>query len=123
MLAVVGEVGSAMAMIGDPGLGVLKFKVLSAGICWPLDRTPVTSTLYSVFDCRFLKRTSGVRLVAATACPPATGVAVNLYWEKATPAGAVATACPVVGPHGLALVRIGPGREGMVMMSSLEAGL
>ena len=39
--------------------------------------------LTSVSDLRFLKRASGVRLVAATACPPATGVAVNLYCNKA----------------------------------------
>jgi hypothetical protein len=38
--------------------------------------------LTSVFDCRILKRTSGVRLVAATACPPAIGVAVNLYCRQ-----------------------------------------
>jgi hypothetical protein len=32
--------------LAHPGLGVLKFRVLSAGICWLLDRTPVTCTLY-----------------------------------------------------------------------------
>ena len=48
---------------------------------------------------------------------------VVLAWVKVAPSGAVAVACPVVGPHAWALVSIGTGMEGVVTMSSLEGGL
>lgn len=106
--------GLAAAMAGPPCLGVaVNFHCNDTG-------RPI-SALDSTLD----QPTAVWLHLPATVPAPCicNKLAIRLACRKVTPSGAVAVACPVVGPHACALVRMGVGMEGMVTRSSLEGGL